>query len=165
MNTQVRTLGPINRLAIRRATRKSIHVSYPLALAIALRESNCRNIVGDGGHGRGMFQIDDRYHKEFLKSSRGCKSGSTIPIYRGALAKGRVPTVYAGAMKMCEILESNVAQAIKAEIPFGSRLRVAISAYNAGFTGALTGYRLGNSDLHTTGKNYAADVLARMATL
>ena len=36
-----------------------------LMLAIASRETNMRNINGDGGHGRGVFQIDDRYHQGF----------------------------------------------------------------------------------------------------
>ncbi len=31
-----------------------------LLLAIASRETNMRSIVGDGGHGYGLMQIDDR---------------------------------------------------------------------------------------------------------
>ena len=30
-----------------------------LLLAIASRETNMQDIVGDGSHGRGLFQIDD----------------------------------------------------------------------------------------------------------
>jgi hypothetical protein len=165
MNPEVKALGPLNRLAIRQATRRTQHVSFALALAFASRESNCRNIVGDGGHGRGIFQLDDRYQQEFLRTHRGCRSGSTMPIYKDCLAKGRVPTVYDAAVRMCQIFEENIDQAITVGIPFGGRLRVAISAYNAGFTGALAGYRVGNADLHTTNKNYSADVLRRMASL
>src|ERR687885_333162 len=32
---------------------------HGLLLAVASRETNCRNVIGDGGHGRGVFQIDD----------------------------------------------------------------------------------------------------------
>lgn len=37
---------------------------FPPALlyAVASRETNMRNVVGDGGHGHGVFQLDDRYH-------------------------------------------------------------------------------------------------------
>ena len=31
-----------------------------ILLAIASRETNMRNIIGDGGHGYGIMQIDDR---------------------------------------------------------------------------------------------------------
>lgn len=33
-----------------------------LLYAVGSRETNLRNIVGDGGHGHGMFQLDDRWH-------------------------------------------------------------------------------------------------------
>ena len=41
-------------------TRSSAAAAGGLLLAIASRETNCRDIVGDGGLGRGVFQIDDR---------------------------------------------------------------------------------------------------------
>lgn len=31
--------------------------------AVASRETNMRNVVGDGGHGHGVFQLDDRWHQ------------------------------------------------------------------------------------------------------
>ena len=31
--------------------------------AVASRETNMRNIRGDGGHGHGVFQLDDRWHQ------------------------------------------------------------------------------------------------------
>ena len=36
-----------------------------------------RNITGDGGHGRGVFQIDDRYHPDCLS-----KHGAPPPVRR-----------------------------------------------------------------------------------
>jgi soluble lytic murein transglycosylase-like protein len=37
-------------------------------LAIASRETNMRNIIGDGGHGYGIMQIDDRSFPEWCHS-------------------------------------------------------------------------------------------------
>jgi hypothetical protein len=33
-----------------------------LLYAVGSRETNLRNVVGDGGHGHGVFQLDDRSH-------------------------------------------------------------------------------------------------------
>jgi hypothetical protein len=63
------------------------------------------NIVGDGGHGRGLFQLDDRYH----------------PIARSAAAMDPAANAqYAG-----KFLSGLIRQ-------FGGNLRAALSAYNAG---------------------------------
>src|SRR5215210_2612007 len=37
-------------------------------LAIASRETNIKNIIGDGGHGYGLMQIDDRSYPDFIRS-------------------------------------------------------------------------------------------------
>jgi hypothetical protein len=34
-----------------------------LLFAVGSRETNLRNVVGDGGHGHGVFQLDDRSHQ------------------------------------------------------------------------------------------------------
>jgi hypothetical protein len=59
--------GPA-RQAMGRAAAKAPHVDRALVEALASRETNMRNIVGDGGHGRGMFQADDRYQEAWLRS-------------------------------------------------------------------------------------------------
>src|SRR6476469_5413996 len=45
-------------------TFKSAAATYQfppeVLMAIASRETNMRNIIGDGGHGYGLMQIDDR---------------------------------------------------------------------------------------------------------
>ena len=51
-----------------------------LLLAIASRETNCTDILGDGGHGRGYFQIDDGAHGEWL--AKNAPNG--IPPVRAA---------------------------------------------------------------------------------
>src|SRR3954471_11864244 len=102
---QYKALTVGKRLALRRAASKGDHIDYALLCAIGSRETNLHNIVGDGGHGRGMFQQDDRYQQSFLSSTRGCKSGSSIPIYKTALQQGRVPTIGAGARRCVQIIE------------------------------------------------------------
>ncbi|MGI8421586.1 MAG: hypothetical protein ACR2MU_04910, partial [Gaiellaceae bacterium] len=49
-------------------------------LAFASRETNCRNIAGDGGHGRGVFQIDDRFHADWLSKHGAGKAGAVPPV-------------------------------------------------------------------------------------
>jgi hypothetical protein len=72
-----------------------------------------RNVVGDGGHGRGLFQIDDRWHA-FARGPAAMDPASNADYAAG-------------------LLESNLER-------YGS-LRGALSAYNAGSpaaTGTLT---------------------------
>ena len=49
-----------------------------LLLAIASQETDMNDVVGDGGHGRGLFQIDDRSHTDFLRAAtaRAGRAGS-----------------------------------------------------------------------------------------
>lgn len=103
-----------------------------LLAAVAAQEtggpgSNCgRNIVGDGGHGRGLFQIDDRWHS-FARTS-----GAMDPAQNAEYAASMI----SGLLKR-----------------FGGNVHKALSAYNAGCgdaTGTVTtwadGSRLGYAD-------------------
>ncbi len=64
-----------------------------------------RNIVGDGGHGRGVFQIDDRYHAF-------ARSGAAMDPQANA---DYAATMIAGLLRQ-----------------YGGDVREALSAYNAG---------------------------------
>jgi hypothetical protein len=44
--------------------------TLPLLMAIASRETNMRSIVGDGGHGYGIMQIDDRSFPDWCHSGQ-----------------------------------------------------------------------------------------------
>jgi hypothetical protein len=67
---------------------------------------------------------------------------------------------------MAEIIESNVAFAIRSGIPKGHRLRFAVAAYNAGAGGALKGWHEAHDvDRHTAGLDYSQDVFERWAVL
>ncbi len=64
-----------------------------------------RNIIGDGGHGHGLFQIDDRYHA-FARSA-----GAMNPSANADYAAG--------------MIADNLKR-------YGGNVREALSAYNAG---------------------------------
>lgn len=107
-------------------------VNPKLLAAVAAQEtggpgSNAgRNIVGDGGHGRGLFQIDDRFHA-FARSP-----GAMDPAQNADYAAGMISGLLSS---------------------YGGNVRKALSAYNAGSpnaTGTITewmdGQRLGYAD-------------------
>src|SRR3954469_15421761 len=56
---------------------------HGMLLAIASRETNMQDIVGDGGHGRGLFQIDDRFHGDWL-AKHGARGAGTTPRLKDA---------------------------------------------------------------------------------
>jgi peptidoglycan hydrolase-like protein with peptidoglycan-binding domain len=121
-----------------------------LLVAIASRETNCRNIVGDGGHGRGLFQIDDRFHGDWLRD-------------HGAGAPGAVPSVADGAAYAAQLLSTNYAFGRAKGLRGKKLLKFAVSAYNAGAGGAWKALQeSGDPDAGTTGRDYGADVLERM---
>jgi transglycosylase-like protein with SLT domain len=85
-----------------------------------------RNIVGDDGHGHGIFQIDDRFH-DFAKSAAAMQPQANADYAAGMIA---------GLLKR-----------------YGGDVHKALSAYNAGnpnATGTVTqwqdGSRLGYAD-------------------
>lgn len=119
--------------------------------AVASRETGMKDIVGDAGHGRGVFQIDDRSHRAWL-ASHGAADGGT-------------PDVSAAATYAAGLVRSALDAAQAQGVPDSDRLKIALSAYNAGFTAALRAYRNGDSDAVTTGKDYGRDVLQRWKDL
>lgn len=107
-----------------------------LLYAVGSRETDLSSYYeshpGDGGHGHGPWQLDDRSHTITAKT--------TIVTYADI----------AGQM-----LHDLLAH-------FHGDLKSALSAYNAGVGGAERGLReTGNSDQHTTGGDYGQDVQDR----
>jgi hypothetical protein len=121
-----------------------------LLLAIASQETDMNDVVGDGGHGRGLFQIDDRSHRAFLARN-------------GAAGPAGKPPVPAAARYAADLLRWNHDHGVRSGVREADRLKFMLSAYNAGAGGALTGYREGDSDRRTTGGDYGKSVLARWA--
>jgi hypothetical protein len=118
-------------------------------LAVASRETGCRDIVGDLGHGRGVFQIDDRFHHGWL-------------VTHGAAGAGKVPPLAAAAELAATLLDAGLDVARKQRLSGEAAVKFAACAYNAGVGGALDGLRRGDPDLATTGRNYGSDVVRRM---
>ncbi|MFC4494059.1 N-acetylmuramoyl-L-alanine amidase [Streptomyces ovatisporus] len=116
------------------AVEKKHGLPAGLLLAVGSRETNLVNKVGDGGHGHGVWQQDDRWWK--------------VPA-------GFDKDVQAQAEKAAKLLADNI-KAVG--LPAG------VAAYNAGLTGVKNALAAGKSaDSATTGGDYAADVLGRMA--
>jgi hypothetical protein len=136
-------------------------IGTALVLAMASRETNIANIVGDRGHGRGWLQIDDRFWAKWLSTHAGCKDGTWTARYASALPGGRVPTLTHSTLHAIDILHGNVAFARSRKIPTGERRRFAIAAYNCGAGNAMRAYAGGNVDARTANGDYSADVLSR----
>lgn len=137
---------------------KNVEEQYGLPqgmlFGVASRETLMSNVVADGGHGRGLFQIDDRYHQEWLAA-------------HGAGLPGQVPPIRDAAEYAARILAAHHARAVKEgrHHPW----KFALCAYNRGYTGASNGVKDGGTcDWHTAdvdgdGKgDYGTDVQARI---
>jgi peptidoglycan hydrolase-like protein with peptidoglycan-binding domain len=137
---------------IMRRAEKRHKLPAGLLLAVASRETDMEDIVGDRGHGRGLFQIDDRFHGDWLAS-------------HGAVGPATTPRIDDASDFAASMLESNLAFAAQNDVPAADRLRFACSAYNAGAGGALTGQQAGDCDRKTAGGDYGRDVLERLAAI
>ena len=129
---------------------KGLALPVDLLLAIASRETNIANELGDGGHGVGVMQIDARYHTiaQQLRLNGRWKGGP-----------GRLALIEEGA----RILDSNIEAASTHIHDRDQALRVAVAGYNCGIHNAIVGHYEGDCDAYTTGNNYSADVFARRA--
>lgn len=118
-------------------------VRADILLAVASRESHLgqqpplrADWTGDGGHGRGLMQIDDRWHADFVRSHRNDDHA-------------------ANARYAARLLASNLRR-------YRGDYVKALAAYNAGPGNVDRALREGRSAEHyTTGRDYATDVLAR----
>lgn len=134
-----------------------------LIMAMGWRESRLHNVVGDGGHGRGWLQIDDRAWHDWLSHVPGVKSG-TWDQHDGhsAVYPGHCPYMSRATQKAIDILRANMAMAKQFGIPAAVRLQFAVAAFNCGAGNALNAYRRGginNIDRYTFQGNYSHDVL------
>ena len=122
--------------------------------AIASRETNCKNILGDvradGPHGVGIVQIDIQH--PIARQARDSGSWQTNPA----------PLIEFGA----KLLSADIVQVkhILPKLQGNDILKVAASGYNCGIAQAIrsAGSASGDSDVFTTGKDYGKDVIARM---
>jgi hypothetical protein len=147
--------------------------------ALGLRETGLQNIRGGAvkvngkwipsDTDEGVFQITNTVETNaaWLKSVPGCPNGSFTPDMAGwnkgtvnALTPNHNPTLSAGLGYTISSLKVNRSQAEPAGVASKDVLRFCIAAHNAGFEGALLGYKAGNVDENTTMGNYSSWVLA-----
>lgn len=141
-------------------------IAATLLAGIGLEESHLRNVVGDGGHGRGCMQIDDRSHQSFLRSHAGCKDGTwTVSLSAksgGALAAGYVPPLVAAVSYAQGLLRANWQFGLAHGVKESHLKQFAVAAYNCGAGNALRSYQEGGIraiDKRTANGHYSADVL------
>jgi hypothetical protein len=130
-------------------------------LGIASRESNIQQILGDGGHGHGIMQIDDRFYSDFINS--GAWKQPDANIREGAtILENTLKTISASQGKMLTITISNKKiNFIGKPLNQQELLQTAIAGYNAGGRAYYYMSLSGNPDIPTTGGNYSKDVLDR----
>lgn len=119
------------------AASKKYNIPPEIITGVISRETNGQNILGDGGHGHGLMQIDDRFHGDFLRSHQNGLDPASNIDYGTSL------------------LRQNLDH-------FGGDYGKALAAYNAGIGGVERAIRNGRSaDSATTGNDYGSDVLNR----
>lgn len=132
-------------------------IGVALILAIGLRETWLQNIAGDGGHGRGWLQMDDRSQTAWLRQHAGCRSGSWEFAHgHRALEHGYVPGLTASTAHAIDLLHGNYNFLRQHGLSTAHAERGAVAAYNCGAGNALAGFRRGSVDAYTTGRDYAA---------
>lgn len=133
-----------------------------LMLAIGSRESSMTNIAGDYGHGRGFFQMDDRWQAEWLGKVKGAVSGTWKGVVNSALGSGYVPLFIPALKRARKILTDNH-KYLAGRGHTGDELKwAAVSAYNCGPGNVTKAWSQGRpADYYTTGGDYAADVRKR----
>ena len=121
--------------------------------AIASRETNCVNMLGDlqNGemHGVGIVQIDIQH--QIAKQARDDGSWKTNPD----------PLIAFGAA----LIKNNLAAARQAfpQLSLDDQMKIAASGYNCGVQSAIAAQHNGDCDSRTTHKDYGKDVMARKA--
>ena len=102
--------------------------------------------LGDGGHGHGLMQIDDRWHPDFCKGEAWKDPEENISY---AVEKVLRPSLDYAKTKL-------------GDATIADRLLVGIAGYNCGASNAVKGFKKYNdADYYTTGKDYSMDVMAR----
>ena len=137
---------------------KDYEFAPALVLGIASRETNMRSIVGDGGHGYGIMQIDDRSYPDWCHSG-GWKDVNAC-IQKGALVlDGKREQIRSGEGKSLKIGGATFRGA--SNLSDGDLSRVSYAAYNCGLWAFYYFSKEGDPDVKSTGHDYSADVLKR----
>lgn len=142
------------------AAAASYQFEPTLLIAIASRETNLRNIIGDGGHGYGVMQIDDRSYPDWCHS--GAWKNVQSAILKGAqVLDGKRADLKASQGKRLSVGGQSFTG--KTGLTDAELLRTAVAAYNSGLWAYYGLTTKNDPDFHTTGKDYSADVQQRQA--
>ena len=129
-----------------------------LLMAIASRETNMRNIIGDGGHGYSLVQIDVRSFPDWCHSGAWHNVASAIDMGAHVL-DGKRTQIGHGVGQAFAIGGQHF---IGAHFPTTADLiHVSVACYNAGLWPYYSFSNGQDPDRFTTGHNYSADVLHR----
>ncbi|MBS0227074.1 MAG: hypothetical protein JSS23_00070 [Proteobacteria bacterium] len=159
LQAQLRSITGNGLLALLITAASLHHLPVAFVVAIASRETNCVNMLGDyqhtgpGGaleaHGVGIMQRDIQHAD--ARAARDDGSWRTHPEVM----------IEADCLELAQALA-----AVKARFPnlsASDQLQVTADAYNSGQHNAFIGELAGNPDGRTTGHDYGADVMRRMA--
>jgi hypothetical protein len=132
--------------------------STDILMAIASRETNMRNIIGDRRHGYGIMQVDSRSFPDWCNS--GLWRDVNAAIQQGALVLDhKRETVRNGQGKRLKVKKTTFTG--KPNLTNAELLRTAIAAYNSGLWAYWGLSERDDPDCRTTGKDYSSDTLAR----
>ncbi len=148
------------------------HAPLPASvmMGLGLRESGLKNICGgaifvegkwvQSFSDRGCFQISDKIDRDWLASVPGCSNGNWLPQEGfSALEPMHCPRFTDAAKRVLYVAQLNHNQGLKAGVDDSEIVRFTVACHNAGFHGALEGWKAGNVDLHTTHQDYSAWVM------
>lgn len=131
-------------------------------LAIASRETNMQNIIGDGGRGFGIMQVDIDTNESFCKSGRGQDPNMAIGMGAAILASKRNQIVKNAGQPIHVKAKSGYEETFQMPVIVGESLRrVTIASYNSGLWAPRNFLKHGDPDRGTTGKDYSQDVIQR----
>ncbi|MCT7969178.1 S8 family serine peptidase, partial [Laspinema sp. D1] len=137
---ELQRLNQIKSIIVSVANSFNIHPA--IVAAIISRETNTRNIIGDGGRGHGYMQLDI----------------GTFPNIKNQPWSDPVWNIQQGV----NLLINDKYAYLKSRLPASLHLRGSLAAYNSGQGKVVTAYQKGlDVDAYTTGRNYSADVLNR----
>lgn len=133
-------------------------------IAIASRESNITQIVGDGGNGYGIMQIDVRSFPIFVTSNAWKDVRQNIFMGASVLSDKRSDLVLNFDRRISIGPDSKGNHAL-VDVPRVEHLdmvkRISLAMYNGGRWAIYQYVNYGNPDRTTTGGDYSSDVIER----
>jgi hypothetical protein len=149
LKTQLAGLEASGLLSLCEQAVKERGVPLNWVLAVASRETNMTNISGDGGHGHGLMQIDDRAHPDICQQHDFRTEPGEFIDYA------------------CKLLAQNYNWAKRTwpQQTLQGWFKLASAAYNCGPGNTRDAAKTGDCDARTRYGDYGWDVCQRMTAL